>query len=1132
MKRRLIFVCILQSILLFAEFKQKSILQSGNFYKISVSSTGIFKIDFNFLKSLGLNPTTINPNQIKIYGNGFGMLPQNISSFRYDDLQENAIKLYGTEDGRFDSSDYLLFFAQGPDILSFNKTNQTFEHIQNLYSDKTFYYLNIANDSGLRVLPSTQIPNSTVGSTLDYYDDFQYHEKEMENLLLMGRNWYGEKFVDGASRSFNFNFSGLIPNSNITLKVSNFNKAKSNNQSIMKVSINNFLALSQVLNGTLSEYSLGNLKNDILTFNSSNFDNNSQISINMNYTGEASGNSTGYLNFIEINAKRSLSLIGSSTIFQNIESSKIQTSEFLLKNANSTTEIWDVTTTTSPFLIQSTLNGNNLSFLSNSNSLIRKFIAFNPSQISSLPVFENKVTNQNIHGAETPHLLIVSYPPFIEEAKRLAAFKNRIGIKALAVTTDEIYNEFSSGAQDISAIRNCASMFYKRGGLKNVLLFGACSYDYKDRTPKNTNYVPVYEAVDSYNTTTSYCSDDFYGFFGDNEGDWPENGSGNYNLLIGVGRLPIRNIEEAAGAVNKIINYSKNINSFGKWRNKILLMADNGDGNGHLNDAEILTSVIESKTNLINLTKSYIDAYPMRLTPVGNTAPRVNSILRNNIENGVLIINYSGHGGPDVLASEKILSKTDAQTFNNFDRLNFYITATCDFGLCDQPLRVGGAVELVLSPKGGAIGIVSATRPVYKSTNLEINKQIYNNMFSIDTMGIRPDIGDVFRRAKNASAIGVFNRSYMLFADPSTKIALPEFNVVLTSINGMKTSADTLEALSKVTFEGEVRTHRKNQLIQDFNGVVEIDLFDKYSLLRTLGQSDSPVSFKTRDNSVLSAKASVKNGKFKYSFILPKDINYKVGESKVSLYAYDEKKLIDAGGYTSQVMLGGTNENAPEDNTPPQISLYMDDTTFVNKGLTGSKPLLIVKLADENGINIARSGIGHEITGVIDEKTSEKLILNENYSTELNDFTKGRVVYRLDSLSDGSHQITVKAWDTYNNSSEKKLDFIVTKSVKFAINQIINVPNPANEFTKFLISHNQAGEPLELQLNVYNQQGKLIKQFSENINYANATLEIDWNIKDNENYNISEGIYVYKCALISKKDNQTSESIQKLVIVK
>lgn len=1131
MQRSLVIVCIFLFQLSIAQFASNSVLKDGVFYKIAISESGLYKIDFNFLNSIGINPANINPRKLKIYGNGIGMLPQNNSAFRWDDLKENAIKFYGNDTNKFTNADYFLFYAQGPNELQTN--GNEIKHLKNIYSDKTYYFLHIATENGSRVGDNLVATNTNVGSNFTYYDDFGYINNDNSNLLLSGRNWYGEDFSKTSERTFNFDFSGLLPASNIQLNCTYFNKSTVATPATMRLYLNDKLLKSDFVFGSQGQFNVGGAGAITTTVNANLIDNNGALALKLLFE-KADPASVGYVDYIEINAKRNLAMRGNSLNFRVLDSRLQSINSYTINAANIGLEIWNITNLTFPFKISPIVLGGNVQFQANSEAKVQEYVAFYPSQITNTPIYVGKVANQNIHGAETPQLLIVTHPKFEAEANRLAQYKNSIGIKTLVATTEQVYNEFSSGAQDITAIRDCAAMFYARGGLKNLLLFGACSYDYKDRIADNTNFIPVYQARESVDGINSYCSDDYFGFFGANEGEWTE-GNINYNILIGIGRLPVRNAEDAATVVDKIIHYRKNINSFGKWKNKFLILADNADGNGHVHDAEELSTTIETTTNDVNITKAYIDAYPLKLTPVGTLAPKITSIIRNNIEKGVLIINYSGHGGPETIAQEKIITAGDAQTFTNFDRLNFYITATCDFGLCDQPKRLGGALALLLAKKGGAIGTITATRPVYKSTNLLLNKQIYSNMFTKDSKGNWPDIGEIFRKAKNASAVNVFNRSYMFFGDPSTTLAFPEHNIVITSINGLAISRDTLEALSKVKIEGEVRDKNNNKLMQNFNGTLEIDLFDKYSELRTLAQypdQESSITFKMRDNSVLSAKASVDNGKFSYTFILPKDINYKVGDSKFSLYAFDKLQLIDAGGYTNNVMLGGTNANAPEDNISPEINLFMDDTTFRNNGITGSKPLLIVKLYDESGINIARSGIGHEITGVVDNKLDQTLILNENYTTELNNYKKGRVSYTLDSLEDGSHHIRVKAWDTYNNSSEKKIDFIVAKSAKFAINQIINIPNPATEFTKFIISHNRIGEAIALKLQIYNRQGQMVKQILQDIVYANATIEVDWEIADVGNFDISSGIYIYKCALVSKKDSAVSESIQKLVVVK
>lgn len=438
----------------------------------------------------------------------------------------------------------------------------------------------------------------------------------------------------------------------------------------------------------------------------------------------------------------------------------------------------------------------------------------------------------------------------------------------------------------------------------------------------------------------------------------------------------------------------------------------------------------------------------------------------------------------------------------------------------------------LLTAKGGGIGTFTASREVFQSSNRAINANFYNFVYKKEN-GKMPDLGKVFRNAKNSSIINVQNRSYTMFADPSLQLAYPKHSIEITKINGKPVGTDTIKALSNLEVEGKVIDQFSQSLLTNFNGIISLDLYDKANIINTLGQSGDPkIPFSLIDNTIQSAQATVRNGIFKFQFIVPKDLNYKYGNGKFSFYAFDKNNFTDGSGFNDGVVIGGTNPNAPNDNTPPEITLFMNDTSFIPNGLTGSKPLLLVELFDENGINIARSGIGHEITGVIDGNDSEIIVLNENYTSNVDDFKRGKVTYRLDSLSDGQHKITVTAWDTYNNSSQKSIDFIVASSNKLVIKQLFNYPNPASDYTNFIVGHNRIGEETEVSLQIFNQSGQLIKDFREDIDLNLASLTLRWDIRETEKYNIVDGIYIYKCTIRSKFDNSVVQSFQRLVVIR
>ncbi|MBW8049380.1 MAG: type IX secretion system sortase PorU, partial [Cytophagales bacterium] len=811
-------------------YATNSVLADGDWYKLAIISSGIYKIDFNFLSNIGINPGIINPQNIKIFGNGGGMLPQANASFRVDDLEENAIYIEGENDGQFNANDYILFYAQGPHTWNYDSTNKIFTHTQNLYSDTAFYFLTVDITSGLRI----QTQNSLTGGTpVNTFDDHFFHEQDLVNMGKSGRLWFGEVFDFTPQRDFNFDIPGL---NNSEMKITSYvmgisSKSASSfsvniaGQSLGKQSI-------PIQGGVGGDYpDWGEVKRDTFNINSSTFSNNSSITITLSYNKGSSGNAVGYLNYLEINAQRELKLYGNQTQFRSIESLNNAVSEFKIATVTSVDKIWEITDPLKPVEQSYTLNNDTANF-SIATTTLRELIVFSGSAFPS-PAYVGKIQNQNLHDftAAIPHLVIVTSPVFWDQANKLADFRrSNDGLDVEVVTTNQVYNEFSSGAQDITAIRDFMKMLYDKGtqtdSIRYLLLFGDASYDYKNRVSPNTNFVPVYESNQSLVQIGTYSSDDYFGLLDDSEGNWGT--SENSYLDIGVGRLPVKSIREAEDVVNKIINYSENKATFGKWRNKICFVADDGsDDNGsniHVSpQAENLATKVINEHPVYNVNKIYLDAYPQIATPGGEKSPETNEAIDRNIENGVLIMNYTGHGGEAGWAHERILEVNQINNWENFDNLALFFTATCEFGRYDDPDRTSAGEYIILNPGGGAIAAITTTRPVYSGPNYNLNVDFYNVVFT-PVNGEMPRLGDIIRKTKNEGPV-LNDRNFSLLGDPSTRLAYPEKDVVVTKINSKdispdSTVADTLKALSKITIKGEVRENKDDPLtkITDFNG--------------------------------------------------------------------------------------------------------------------------------------------------------------------------------------------------------------------------------------------------------------------------------------------------------------------------
>lgn len=1138
-------------------YKTNSVLSSGAWFKIGVPETGIYKIDRKFLQDLGINLNGLNPRHIQLYGNGGGMLPQANAAPRHDDLVENAILINGEQDGSFDADDYLLFYGQGPHAWHPNAARNGFSHSLNIYSDTTYYFVTVGNAPGRRIT-SANVPAPGSAPTITTFNERDFHELERVNLLISGREWYGEEF-----NAYNLNFSktftrfsDLVPNTPVAVTSSVLGISP-----VLGVGGKFTVNLNNVTLGTQETSGHGggdyhdagddDSTTFVLNLNSIPY-NNSDLRVDISFNQMGLSSATGHLDYLLINAERQLKLYGNQTTFRTFQNlAPNATSFFRVGNVAvnpSESYVWDVTNPLRPRNLNAKFENYEATFYAKTDTL-REFIIFTGSAFPSPTPF-GYFPNQNLHSLNQDgktDLVIVTHPSLYNQAQRLANHRaSHDKLKVAVVTTTQVFNEFSSGAQDVTAIRDMMKMFYQRKIANNtktndsliyLLILGDASYDYKskfpntsqNRTQNNTNLVPVYESRQSLSATWTFSSEDYYGLLDDTEGYWTEFGQSNPDLLdIGIGRIPAKTRDEADIMINKIINYS-NPDHFGKWRNQVSLIADDGDGNQHLAYTEDLVRILQTRYPNYSANKVYLDLYKQVAAANGQRSPDCVADIDRAVEQGSLLINYVGHGGETGLAAEQIVTVNQINNWNNYNRPTFLVTATCEFGRYDDPRRNSAAELSFLNPNGGAIGLITTTRPVYSNTNAALNTSFFNCVFE-KINGRTPRLGDILLTTKN-NAVDIGNRNFTLLCDPTMKLAYPEEKVKANSITvAGSTATDTISALSTVTLTGTV-TNAGNQVLADFNGKVQITVFEKPTVATTLGDHGSaPIPIAMLKSVLYDGTVTAKNGNWTSTFVVPKDINYLYGKGKISLYAYSN--TVDGHGAKTDIIIGGSSSNIAADTIPPVISLFMDNESFVFGGLTGNNTLLISHLSDDSGINTAGLGIGHEITATLDGDKENVKVLNEYYTADLDKFTSGKVRYQFKNLKPGPHELRVKAWDTHNNSSEKRIEFVVANSEGLALDHVLNYPNPFSTNTTFHFDHNRAGEDLDIQIQIFTVSGKLVKTLNAQ-SFASKphVSEISWNGRDEYNDALAKGVYIYKLNVRSGRDGNKVSRYEKLVLL-
>jgi len=1112
-------------------YKPTSVLANASWYKISVAGEGIYKIDMAFLNSLGITGG-ISSAQIRLFGRTGGMLPEANAVPRLDDLEEVAVSVEDGGDGQLNGNDYILFYSSGPDEWKKDSVNRRFTHQKNLYADKAFYFFTIGG-TGKRIASQTSSPPASLSITS--FDERYFHELDTVNFLSSGKEWYGEELSALPGHSLNRSF--VLPLSDILPAPATLITAAAarsvNNSSGFAASVNNVLvqqfSVPPVTTGTYDRYVQEGQKSD-------NFiPNGNGISLNYSYS-PGSVNSQGWLNWFDVFCRRNLVLPqGKQLTFRDWNSVGNAAVQFNL-SADAATQVWDVTNPLQPVKMLTANNGGKVSFTNDALQL-REYAAFSQTFLS--PKAEGRVANQNLHATATAGYFIIAPSQFLSQAQRLAQFhQQREGLVSVIVTPEQIFNEFSAGIPDPTAIRDFVKMYFDKYAStwnqkpKHLLLFGKASYDYKDRFPNNTALVPAYESASSVDPLSTYTSDDFFGFLEDAE---DINSTVVNTLDIGIGRIPAKTVEEAKAFVDKLMDYHSSA-AFGPWQNNLNFIADDEDQNLHLQDAEALTNTVSATAPVFNLHKIYLDAFQQESGSSGGRYPQANVAVNSDIYNGTLLWNYSGHGGPQRLAEEVILDQSVVNTWNNQYRLPLFITATCDFAPYDNPYTNSLGENLLLRPKTGAIALMTTTRVVFAFSNRILNNNYLKVALQADAGDRYKTLGEAVQASKNltytTSGDVVNNRKFTLLGDPAMSLAFPALKVQATTVNGKNilTQSDTLSATEFVNVQGEVQDNG-GTLRTGFNGTVYLSLFDKPKAVTTLGNDPTsiPVSFSDQSNTLFKGKATVAAGKFSFQFRLPKDINFQYGAGKISLYAQDGTK--SGNGYSTSVVIGGIGQGGLADNLGPEIKAYLNDDRFVNGSITNTAPVLLLKLFDSSGINTGSSGIDHDIVATLDGANSQYFILNNFYETDVNSYQKGTVRFQLPQLAPGLHSLKIKVWDVVNNSSETVLNFTVISNEELRLEHVLNYPNPFTTQTSFWFEHNYPGIDLFVKVDIFTVSGKRIKTLTKTINTdGNRSIELNWDGRDEWGEKVGKGVYLYHL-LVKAPNGKTAATWERMVLL-
>lgn len=1089
---------------------QNSPLANGQWVKMNFEERGVYSISFNKLNEMGFEASNVDPSTIQIFGLPGGMLPQKNDADWPASITEIPVETSLQAAGQFQNGDKIYFYVDMVDRLSYNEAHDMLQVEKNLYAEHVSYFLTVGQSDQRPI--ETAIDLGTGFTQFDWHHELIWHEEDLTNLLTSGREWFGERITNNPL-NFSHSVSSLAsPSAKVHLQmISQAFEPTSMNLNIENKNAQlNFTAIPNQQYGIKANEQELRLPFDIEGDN---------IDLTLTYDRNGSSNAVSYLNRYSIEVKKSNEFTGDFLLI-NTESTDHSTSEFVIES-DKQIAIWNITDVRSP-KSQAFRQSNNLISFSTFTDELQSFWVFDPENTPEPQNFVS-LANQNLLGENTPDLIIVTHSLFEDHAQAMANFRRTNDqMNVLVATIEQVYNEFSSGREDVSAIRNFARVKYQQSSkLKYLLLLGKGSYDFKDRIANNSNFVPTYESRNSIHPLFSFSSDDYFGFLEEGEGEWIENRSGDHDLEIGIGRIPVTSIEQADHYLEKWLSYQTDEKTFGEWRSKVSFVADDGDGNIHQRDADILARTVDADQPNFEIEKLYLDAFIQESLPNGEASPEAEVALLTAVHDGRLLINFTGHGAESGWMAERILTFENMEQWNNPYRLPFLVTATCEFGRNDDPATFSGAEFLLTKQQSGAIGLVTTARPVFSSTNFSLNEALYDVMLASEN-GDFNRLGDIIQYTKNNSLEGSLNRNFILLGDPSMKLAFPESEIVVEEINGNTISdRDTLKAFEEVVFAGRIDGQ------PNFQGILQYEFIDKAQQKTTLGTESDAFSFTEKDQVLVRGTAQVLNGTFEFTLSVPQNIDYNYGKARLQMYATNNTNANDAFGTYEDFFLGGTDESVQTDNELPEGELFINDTTGNLLNNYPSDVKLIAILEDESGINISENGLGQNIELTINDSAS--FILNDHFITFPGQYQRGILDFEIKNLPKGSNNFTLSYWDTRGNRNISNIQLSVEENSSL-INEIKNYPNPLENETNFYISHQLSGEFLDVRIRIFDLKGQIITELDEQFGNASPELTLTWYIENDLGSQLEKGVYIYDIQISSRTSGLNESKANRLII--
>ncbi len=1111
----------------------QTVLSSGKWFRFEAPEEGFYKIKYDQLSSFGINPATVDPRTIKIYNNGGYVLSENITVARPEDLQELAITVTGQDDGRFDQGDEVIFYGRGIGFWYYDSLARVVKRNQNPYTAKNYFWITSGGTNGKRIGSKSSVADNTskIVETSDAYD---FWDEDKINLGQTGRYFVGDEFSQNTkTRVYQKKVEGIIPGTPTYYSYWFVNRSS---ESVgLTVEENGNVVRSSTISGNGSDpYSVGRLDSTTGRPHFGTYPDERSV---LRFTFGA-GNSTsyGYLDFYEIGWTRYLKAYNDVLLFYSPKmrgtTGPDSLYEYHLSNfSNTDITVYDITDHSNVRKITNPLmqSGSEFRFRSwERPGAISRYYAICGQQYKT-PVNAVEMPNQNIRGdLSGAEIIVLTSNDLVESANRYKLYRETHPtdpISAKVFTIEAIMNEFNAGSLDPSAIRDFVKYAYDNWQIapKYVFILGDGDYDYKNIEGKGNNKVPTYQTRDFLYEINSFSTDDFYVWVSGND----------RRIDLGLGRIAAQNAKQANDYLDKVAAYERSTDK-SSWKNLITLVADD-----HLTSTGIDLAANTMQSERLSQSrippeyeqkKIYLINYPTVQTSLGRRKPEVNAAIINAINEGTVLMNYIGHGSPELWAHEQVFVRSSTIPQLKNSRYFFLTAATCDFGYYDRTDAQSATEDLLFLPGAGAIGVYTAVRPVYSEQNTILNDSLYHQMlkWGRDYENLPKRMGMAYLLTK-VNFLTENDQKFQLFSDPAIRLALPQYNGKIDSINGNDPGVTVvpIKALNSLKIAGSVRK-ADGTFWSDFNGEGLLTVYDAETTL-PLPEISPSAAMKVPGGLIFRGGVSVVNGRFNADFVVPKDISYDNQKGKLVFYFFNSEK--DGISFTNNITIGGVDQSVINDGKGPAMEITFDDARYENAYLVNPNTTLVVSLRDETGLNTTGLGVGHKIEAILNGNEQNPIDLTSYFTGDLNSGGKsGKVNYRFSNLASGIYTIRVKGWDVFNNSSTVESEFKVVSGGGIAVEYVMNYPNPFTSNTFFTFQHNMAG-PVDARILIYTIAGRKIKEIdSKWIN--DRFVRVEWDGRDDDGDLAANGTYLYKLIVKPSDGGETRSVLGKLSIIR